>query len=105
LTKLPIGKNLITSKWVFKVKKIASGKVDKLEARLIARGFQPYRGLDFDETFTPIVKWPTIFIVVVITSKNQWAIKHLEVKTTFLKGDLEKQVFMYQLQGFEVEGK
>jgi hypothetical protein len=54
LTKLPIGKNLITSKWVFKVKKIASGKVDKLEARLVARGFQQYRGLDFDETFTPI---------------------------------------------------
>jgi hypothetical protein len=76
--------------WVFKVKKIASGKVDKLEARLVARGFQQYKVLDFDETFTPIVKWPTIFIVVVITSKNQWAIKHLDVKTTFFKGDLKK---------------
>ncbi len=54
MTKLPIGKNLITSKWVYKVKKIASRKVDKLEAQFVARGFQQCRGLDFDETFTPI---------------------------------------------------
>jgi len=56
LIELRIGKNLITSKWVFKVKKIASGEVDKLEVQLLVRGFQQYRGLDFDETFTPTVK-------------------------------------------------
>ncbi len=57
LIELLVGKNPITSKWVFEVKKTSNGGVDKLKARLVARGFQQCKGLDFDESFAPIVKW------------------------------------------------
>ncbi len=70
LMKLLACKNPITSKWVFKVKKTSNTEVDKLKVKLVARGFHQCKGLDFDETFAPIVKWPTIHIVVAITSKN-----------------------------------
>jgi hypothetical protein len=58
--------------------------VDKLKVRL-----------DFNETFAPIVKWPTICIVVVIASKNHWDIKHLDVKTTFLNKNLKEEFNLY----------
>jgi len=58
------------SKWVFKVKKIVNGEVDKLKAILVAIGFQQCRRLNFDEIFAPTVKWPTICTIVAITSNN-----------------------------------
>jgi hypothetical protein len=70
LMELLAGKNPITSKWVFKVKKTSNVEVDKLKIKLVARGFQQCKELYFHETFAPTVKWPTIHIVVAITSKN-----------------------------------
>jgi predicted NAD-dependent protein-ADP-ribosyltransferase YbiA (DUF1768 family) len=95
LTWLLVGNNPITSKWVFKFKKIANGEVDKLKAILVARGFQQCKGLDFDETFAAIVKWQIIRTLVVIASKNHYIIKHLNIKTTFLNEYIEEKVFMY----------
>ncbi len=95
LTMFLTSKNPITSKWVFKVKRTTSEEVDKLKIPLVARGLQQCRGLEFDETFAPTNKWPTIHTMVVISTKNQWTIKHLDVKTIFLNGVIEEKVFMY----------
>ena len=60
LVSLPVGKKIITSKWVYKTKPGLNGDMEKLKARLVARGFEQQYGVDFEETFAPVVKWSTI---------------------------------------------
>jgi hypothetical protein len=66
----------------------------------MARGFERREGLEFQETFAPIIKWSTIISMVVLTSHFRWRISQMDVKTTFLKGDLQKEVYLMQPEGF-----
>lgn len=66
---LPIGMTPITSQWVYKVKLKVDGQVDKLKARLVARGFEQEQGVDYQETVAPTVKSVTIILVIFIATK------------------------------------
>lgn len=77
---LPIGKTPITSQWVYKVKLKVDGQVDKLKARLVARGFEQEQGVDYQETVAPTVKSVTIILEIFIATKacgslNTWTLK------------------------------
>jgi hypothetical protein len=101
---LPLNKKPITIKWVYKVKTHANGITTKFKGRLVARGFQQQASEDFKETYVPITKYNTLRAMIALTSHNGWPIYHLDVKTTFLNGELIEEVYIKQLEGFQVKG-
>lgn len=97
---LPPDRQAITTKWVFRVKNNADGSPAKLKARLVARGFQQKHGQDYTETFAPVVKWNTLRSVVALAGHHGWSITHLDVKTTFLHGEIQEDIYVSPPPGF-----
>lgn len=96
----PIDKNVVKCKWVYKVKFDASGKFDRFKARLVARGFTQREGVDYNETFSPVVRHSTMRILFSIANQYDLNIDHLDVATAFLNGDLNEVIYMEQPVGF-----
>ncbi|KAI5333016.1 hypothetical protein L3X38_023145 [Prunus dulcis] len=94
-------KNIVGSRWVYRVKKNSDGSVARHKARLVVQDFSQAHGLDFSETFSPVVRHTTVRLVLSIAAMNRWSLRQLDVKNVFLHGDLEEEVFMRQPQGFE----
>jgi hypothetical protein len=105
LVEFPIGRNPIGNKWVFKKKLNAEGKVEKYKARLVAKGYSQVEGIDFGEIFSPVAKLTSIRLMLSITAAFDFEIEQRNVKTTFLHGDVEEEIFMKQPEGYVVKGK
>ena len=93
--------NVVSSKWVFKVKTKSNGTLDMYKARLMARGFTQLPRLDYDETFSPVVKASTIWLILTIGLSQGWTIRQLDVNNAFLHGDLQERVYLAQPPGHE----
>ena len=100
LVSLPPNTKAITSRWVFIIKTGTNGHQACFKARLVARGFEQTDGVDFLETFAPIVPWETIRILIAIAAHLNWSIHQLDVLTAFLNGILKEDVYMFQLPSF-----
>ncbi|GJW08473.1 ribonuclease H-like domain-containing protein [Tanacetum coccineum] len=96
----PADINLVRSMWLFKHKFHADGTLSRYKARLVANGSSQQMGVDFDETFSPVVKPATIRTVLTLVVSRHWPIHQLDVKNAFLNGDLSKTVYMHQPLGF-----
>ena len=105
LVELPKGRKALRNKWVFKLKKDSDGKLLKYKARLVVKGFGQKKGIDFDEIFSPVVKMSSIRVVLSLTASLDLELEQLDVKTAFLHGDLNEEIYMSQPEGFEVKGK
>lgn len=92
--------NIVGCKWVFRLKEKADGSIDKYKARLVAKGFHQRPGIDFKETFSPVIKPTTIRMILSLAVSFNWKIKQLDVSNAFLHGDLDIPVFMEQPPGF-----
>jgi len=89
----PPGVNLVTGKWVFRHKFKSDGSLDRYKARWVLRGFTQRLGIDYDETFSPVVKPATIRMVLTLALSRSWPIHQLDVKNAFLHGTLTETVY------------
>lgn len=101
----PKGKNVIDCKWVYRVKKKADGTVDRYKARLMAKGFKQRYGIDYEDTFSPVVKAATVRLIFSIAVSRGWVLRQLDVQNAFLHGVLEEEVYMKQPPGYVNESK
>ena len=98
----PKGKSVVSSNWIYKIKHVADGSVEKFKARLVARGFSQKEGVDYEETFAHVACYTSIRVAISLAAKMGWKIHQMDVKTTFLNGVIEEEVYIEQPQGFEV---
>lgn len=101
LTKLPQGKKAIKSKWVYKTKINANGDEVCHKARLVVKGCSQQKGIDYDETFAPVVRYTSLRFLFALAAKHNLMIHQLDAVTAFLNGDLEEEIFMVQPEGFD----
>jgi hypothetical protein len=105
LTELPKGKKPIGCKWVFKRKEAVSEKEgERFKAQLVAKGYSQRRGIDYDEVFSPVVRHTSIRAVLALVVDQDLELEQLDVKTAFLHGNLEEEIFMVQPEGFKKPG-
>src|SRR3954471_2130671 len=90
----------IECKWIFKIKTYADGNVTIHKARLVAKGFRQVQGVDYDETFSPVAMLKSVRILLAIAAYFDYEIWQMDVKTAFLNGNLEENVYMIQPEGF-----
>lgn len=96
LTDLPRGHKTIGVKWVYKRKLKENGEVDKYKARLVAKGYKQEFGVDYKEVFAPVARHDTIKLMIALAAQHSQPIFQLDVKSAFLHGDLQEQVFIDQ---------
>ena len=92
--------NIVGCKWIFRIKRNSDGTIDRYKARLVAKGFHQRPGVDYIETFSPVVKPTTVRVVLSLVVSRGWPLRQLDVNNAFLQGHLSKNVFMQQPQGF-----
>jgi hypothetical protein len=92
-------------KWVYKTKYKSSGEIDRFNARFVAKGYKQKSGVDYFEVFAPIARLDTIHMLISLSTQNNWKIHQMDVKSAFLNGTLEEEVYVEQPTGYVVRGK
>jgi hypothetical protein len=98
-------KDVVSLKWLFKIKHAADGSIEKYKARFVTRGFSQKEGIDYEETFAPVARYTSIRTIIALAAKMKWKLHQMDVKTTFPNGVLKEEVYIEQPQGFEVEDR
>jgi hypothetical protein len=93
---------VISSKWIYKIKHVVDGSIEKYKAKFVAHGFSQKEGIDYEERFTLVARYTSIGTIISLAAKMKWKLHHMDVKTTFLNGVIEEEVYIEQPQGFEV---
>jgi hypothetical protein len=101
----PKSKYVVSSKWLFKIKHVIDGSIEKYKERFIACGFSQKEGIDYEETFAPIARYTSIGTIIALVAKMKWKLHQMDVKTAFLNGVIKEEVYIAQPQGFEVEDR
>jgi hypothetical protein len=98
---IPIDKSMVGLRWIYKVKQVVDGSVEKYKATFVARGFSQIRGIDYDESFAPVARYSSIRSILALSTQMGWRIHEMDVKTAFLNGIIEEEVYIEQPKGFE----
>ena len=104
LVEFPVGKITLQNRWIYRLKE-EEGGMKMYKVRLVVKGFAQKKGIDFDEIFSLVVKVTSIRTILSLVVVEDLHLEQLDVKTTFLHGDLEEDIYMHQPQGYEVKGK
>lgn len=105
LAELPPGKRAFGCRWIFKTKRDKDGNIERYKARLVAQGFSQKFGEDYDATFAPVAKLTTLRVVLSVAVAEKLQVRHFDVKTAFLNGDVEEDIYMRQPEGFVAKGE
>lgn len=105
LVERPEGRKVIGVKWVFKTKFNADCSINKYKARLVVKGYAQIYGVDYSETFAPVARLDTIRFLLAVSAQKSWKVFHLDVKSAFLNGVLQEEIFVEQPKGFEKQGE
>ena len=105
LVKLPTGRKPVGCKWIFKTKRTSDGKVERYKARLVAKGYTQKPGEDYDETFSPVVRYSSIRTLLAFAIQNGMIIHQMDVVTAFLNGTLDEDIYMEQPPGYIKKGE
>jgi hypothetical protein len=92
--------NIIGGKWVFRIKRKANGTIERYKARLVAKGFHQQSGIDYGETYSPVIKPTTVHLVLSIAISAGWYVHQIDIQNAFLHGHLSEEVYMSQPPGF-----
>ena len=98
-------KSMVSSKWIYKIKHAADGSVENFKAIFVARGFTQKEGIEYEETFAPISRYTSIQAIISLAFVLGWKLHQMDVKTTFLNGKIEQEVFVEQQDGFVLHNK
>ena len=101
LVPLPQGHTIVGTRWVFKNKLDESGAVIRNKARLVAKGYSQLEGVDYDETYAPVARMESIIIFLAYASHKNIKVHQMDVKSTFLNGELKEEVCLQQHPGFK----
>ena len=105
LVDLPKDRKAIGSRWVFKVKHHNDGRVERHKCRLVAKGYSQMYGADYDETFSPVVRFSSICTLLSFAVQNNLHVHQMGVVTAFLNGHLEEEIYMEQPEGYIKPGQ
>ena len=97
----PEEKSMVSSRGLYKVKQPIDGSVEKHKARFVALGFSQIEGIDYDETFSPVSTYSSIKSMLALSAQMGWKIHQMDVKSAFLSGKIEEEVYIEKLEGFE----
>ena len=96
----PPGRNIIQCKWVYRIKYTSTGTIDKYKARLVAKGYSQVHGLDYDETFSPVIKHDSVRVLFAIAAVLRMKMRQFDIGTAYLNNDLTTKIYMQQPEGF-----
>jgi len=97
---IPKGRKLVRCKCVYRTKYASDGNVERNKARLVAKGFSRVEGIDYNETFSPVAKMNSIHLVLSLVASHKWEAHQMDVKSAFLHGDLQEEIYMEQPLGY-----
>jgi hypothetical protein len=101
----PEGKSVVTSKWIYKIKHAVDGSIEKYKTRFVAKGFSQVEGVDYDETFAPVARYTSIRSIIALVASMGWKLHQMDVKTAFLNGEIEEEVYIEQAEGFVIHNE
>ena len=99
---LPPGCKPLGYKWIFKMKLKADGSIDKYKVRLVVKGYKQKEGVDYFDTYSPVTRITSIRMLMAIAVLHNLEIHQMDVKSTFLNGELNDEMYMEQPEGFIV---
>jgi hypothetical protein len=98
----PEEKSVVTSKWIYKIKHAVDGSVKKYKARFVTKGFSQVEGIDYKETFAPVAQYTSIRTIISLVTSMGWKLHQMDIKTVFLNGEIEEEVYIEQPEGFVI---
>jgi hypothetical protein len=96
---------VVSSKWIFKIKHVVDGSIEKYKERFVAHGISQKEGIDYEEMFSLVARYTSIRTIIALATKMKWKLHQMDVKTSFLNGVIEEEVYIEQPQEFEVEDR
>ena len=96
---------MVSSKWIFKTKHSTDGSIEKFKEIFVTQRFSHKEGIDYEDNFAPVERYTSIKIILTLATNMKWKLHQMDVKTTFLNGVIEEEVYIKQPLGFETHNK